>query len=79
MDLLDSLSDEEPTRLMLDENQEKILSQYINLFEHGIPFAYIPSKVPLEEIFKEMSNCVANKSDNLLERLGIVVQQNRVY
>ena len=41
MDLLDSLFDEEPTRLMLDENQEKILSQYINLFEHGIPFAYI--------------------------------------
>ena len=79
MDLLDSLFDEEPTRLMLDENQEKILSKYINLFEHGNPFAYIPNIVPLEEIFKEMSNCVANKSDNLLERLGIVVQQNRVY
>ena len=79
MDLLDSLFDEEPTRLMLDENQEKILSQYINLFEHGIPFAYIPNKVPLEEIFKEKSSGVANKSDNLLERLGIVVQQNRVY
>lgn len=44
MDLLDSLFDEEPTRLMLDENQEKILSQYINLFEHGIPFAYILNK-----------------------------------
>ena len=41
MELLDSLFDEEPTRLMLDENQEKILSQYINLFEHGVPFAYI--------------------------------------
>ena len=79
MDLLDSLFDEEPTRLMLDENQEKILSQYINLFVHGSPFAYILNKVPLEEIFKEMSTCVANKSDNLLERLGIVVQQNRVY
>ncbi len=79
MDLLFFFFEEEPTRLMLDENQEKILSQYINLFEHGIPFAYIPNKVPLEEIFKEMSNCVANKSDNLLERLGIVVQQNRVY
>ena len=79
MDLLDSLFDEEPTRLMLDENQEKILSQYINLFEHGIPFAYIPNKVPLEKIFKEMGNCVENKSDDLLERLGRVVQQNRVY
>ena len=41
MDLLDSLFDEEPTRLMLDENQEKILSQYINLFEHGLSLIHI--------------------------------------
>ena len=79
MDLLDDLFVEEATRLILDEKQEKILNKYIDLFEHGVPYAYIPKNVPFEKIYEEMDKCVKNKTDNLLERLDIEVKPNRLY
>ena len=79
MDLLDSLFDEEPTRLELNEQQDKILNQYLALFEHGIPFAYIPNSVSTEKIFIEMEKCIEDHTDNLLERLGITIKESGVY
>ena len=79
MDLLDSLFDEEPSCLDLDERKSKILNQYIALFEHGIQFAYIPKSTSIDTIFDAMEKCIDDHTDNLLERLGVAVRKSGIY
>lgn len=56
-----------------------IVRQYKALFGHAIPYDLIPEIISEDEILEKVEKCVEHRSDNLLELLGVITDDNAVY
>lgn len=61
------------------EEQDRLINEYITKFNHGLPMAYIPKNVGIEELFEKIRLCIEIEEDILLDLLNVTIEPGCKY
>lgn len=76
---LDDLFSQKIEKSYYTEEQSRLLNEYIRIFGHGVPMAYIPKRINTEELFEKIQICIETEQDSLLKLLNVSVNPNCQY
>lgn len=63
-----------------EKNEEQVIIElYIDKFGHGLPLELIPDTISETEILQKARVCIDNNQDNLLQLLGIQINESDLY
>lgn len=63
----------------IDKEYYEIEKQYIQQFGHSVPREMLPDSISMEQIKQAMKKCILSQKDNLLELLGVTINDEYLY
>ena len=76
--LMNAFISEEP-KTAIDQEYYDIEEKYRNLFGHSVPREMLPDSITMEQIKNAMRNCIDSKTDNLLQLLGVEINDEYLF